>query len=189
MKNNLIVLSIMIIALTSCMPPPPPSSNDVRTQQQEQALKEGAAQVSIPAIVHFREQRLLKEIYELRDQEGLVTYTYLYNEMQGKLIFLCSSIGFGIPYATQFTQPEAMQRYHVLREGGTQTDYNYGTEKLPQSEPNGLFPPSSAEGTWVLCLDPNGKLQYSGKKVLPMYIEPRVLVSPFKLPKGLALYP
>jgi hypothetical protein len=46
---------------------------------------------------------------------------------------------------------------------------------LPQADPNGLFSPASAEGTWILMKDPNGK------EVKPVYIEPRIIVSPFKL--------
>jgi hypothetical protein len=46
---------------------------------------------------------------------------------------------------------------------------------LPQADPNGLFSPASAEGTWVLLKDPNGK------ETRPVYIEPRIIVSPFKL--------
>ena len=44
-----------------------------------------------------------------------------------------------------------------------------------QAEPNGLFMPSTAEGTWVIC---------AGEKagdIRPIYVEPRVIVSPFKL--------
>jgi hypothetical protein len=101
----------------------------------------------------------------LRDQTGLVTYTYLWNEMQGKKVFLCNSIGYGIPYATQFTNPEKI--VERLSQGG------YAI--LPQADPNGLFSPASAEGTWVMCKDPNSD------KTRPVYIEPKVIVSPFKL--------
>jgi hypothetical protein len=55
----------------------------------------------MPAIKNFRERRLLKSILEMRDQEGLTTFTYTYNEMTGQLVFFCDSIGYGIPYATQ----------------------------------------------------------------------------------------
>jgi hypothetical protein len=45
---------------------------------------------------------------------------------------------------------------------------------LPQAEPNGLFMPSSAEGTWLMLLD-------SKNEPHPVYIEPRIIVSPFSL--------
>ena len=83
--------------------------------------------------------------------------------MTGKLVFVGESIGYGIPAATQYTNPQK----HVYGSTGNYT--------LPQADPNGLFSPASAEGTWVLMKDPNGD------KVVPVYIEPRIIVSPFKL--------
>ena len=136
------------------------SSDSIQREQQEVLLAEGTAQIGMPAIKNFRERKLLKDILEMRDQTGLVTYTYVWNEFNGKLVFLCDSIGYAIPYATQFTNPQKRV---------------YGDAVLPQADPNGLFSPSSAEGTWVLCKNPEGK------DVRPTYIEPRIVVSQFKL--------
>lgn len=138
-----------------------PSSDSVQREQQERILAEGTSKIGMPAINNFREKKILKDIYELRDQSGLVTYTYLFNEMNGKIgDFFCDSIGYGIPYATQFTYPEK-----YVGNGAT----------MPQADPNGLFSPASADGTWILCKDPNGK------EVRPVFLEPRIIVSPFKL--------
>lgn len=147
---------------------PPPSSDKVQAEQQERILREGTSQVGMPNIKNFRERKLLKDILELRDQEGLSTYTYVWSEMQGKLVFFCSSIGYGIPYATQFTNPQKFDAYQ--NPGGT-----WGTGTLPQADPNGLFSPAAAEGTWVMCKDPHGAA------VKPVYVEPRIVVSPFAL--------
>ncbi len=142
------------------------SSDDVQRQQQEKLLAEGTAQTGMPAIKNFRERKMLKDILELRDQNGLTTYTYLYNEMQGKLVFFGETIGYGIPYATEYTSPEKDAYY---------TTSSTVHITLPQADPNGLFAPSSAEGTWVLLKNPNGK------DVQPVYVEPRIIVSPFRL--------
>ena len=136
------------------------TSDDIQRHQQEKILAEGTSQVGMPAIHNFREKKLLKDILELRDQNGLVTYTYLYNEYSGRLVFFCDSIGYGIPYSTQFTNPQKRENVQLA---------------LPQADPNGLFSPGSAEGTWVMCMDPNSD------KTQPVYIEPRIVVSPFKL--------
>jgi hypothetical protein len=110
---------------------------------------------------------LLKDILELRDQEGLVTYTYVYNEFQGKFVFLCDSVGYGIPYSTQYTSPQKPAFY-----------YDHASMALPQADPNGLFSPPEAEGTWVLCNNPDKK-----EKAEVVYVEPRIITSPFKLPE------
>ena len=142
----------------------PPSSDEVQRAQQERILAEGTSQVGMPAIKNFRERKLLKDVLELRDQDGLVTYTYVWNEREGKLVFLGNTVGYGIPYATQFTNPQKVEWYN-----------GSGGHVLPQADPNGLFSPASAEGTWIMMKDPNST------KVAPVYIEPRVVVSPFKL--------
>lgn len=152
---------------------PDQTSSDLQRDRQEKLVAEGTAQVGLPSIKNFRELKLAKDIYELRDQTGLVTYTYLWSEVQGKLTFFCDSIGYPIPYSTQFTASETVQTYNLRETAGTQ--HFYGTERLPQAEPNGLFSPAAAEGTWVMCKDPNGN------DVRPVYIEPRCIVSQFKL--------
>ena len=162
----------VLLAIVGCAPEP--TSNDRQREQQETMLGEATSQVGMPAIKNFRERKLLKDILELRDQDGLATYTYVFAEMTGKFNFFCDSIGYGIPYATQFTAPETRQRYFVSNGVGLGANA-YGTERLPQADPNGLFSPSAAEGTWILCKDPNGK------SVQPVYVEPRIIVSPFRL--------
>jgi hypothetical protein len=141
----------------------PPDSDQKQQAQQETLLQEGTAQVGMPNIKNFRERKLLKDILELRDQNGLITYTYLYNEMTGKKVFFCNSVGYGIPYATQFTNPQKQVNDH------------YEAPVVQQADPNGLFSPASAEGTWVMCKDPHGST------TAPVYVEPRVIVTPFKL--------
>ena len=162
---SLVVAALLGLSLCSGCRKPAMTGDDVQRQAQEILTAEGTAQTGMPAIPNFRERKLLKDIYELRDQEGLTTYTYLWNEFNGKKIFLCNSIGYGIPYATQFTNPQKLERMHSVGE----------VQVIPQADPNGLFSPASADGTWVMCKDP------SAADVKPIYIEPRIIVSPFKL--------
>lgn len=167
----IVIVSLLSIMVAACTPKA--TSIDIQRDRQERLVAEGVQEVGVPSIKNFRELKLAKDLYELRDQTGLVTYTYLWSDLQGKMVFLCNSIGYPIPYAVQFTAPETMQRWLLPESNGVSR--TFGHEKLPQAEPNGLFSPASAEGTWVLCKDPNGK------DVRPVYIEPRVIVSQFKL--------
>jgi len=141
------------------------SSDGVQQTQQEKLLAEGTSQIGMPAIKNFRERKLMKDIIELRDQEGLSTYTYVWSDFKGTWIFFCNSIGYGIPYAAQFTNPQKIVYHHC----------NCDHSVLAQADPNGLFSPASAEGTWIMCKDPKGD------KVMPVYVEPRLIVSPFEL--------
>ena len=139
----------------------PQSSDEVQRQQQETILQEGTAQVGMPAIKNFRERKLMKDILELRDQTGLVTYTYLFSDMRGCLVPFGNTVGYPLPYATQFTNPEKLI-------------FSNSSLTLPQADPNGLFSPASAEGTWTLMKDPHGT------NTGVVYSEPRLIVMPFK---------
>ncbi len=185
MKRFLVVLAVVVMFgfLASCAEEVQ-SADRTQRERQEQIQQEGVAQVGMPAITSFFEAKQLKRIYELRDHgiDGtgpMHTYTYTENMvptiikghtvMGGKFTFMFDSIGYGFPYATQFTSPSKLERV-----------YNAGSYwyVMPQAEPNLLFSPSTAAGTWVLVMDPTGKT----KELMPIYCEPNVLVTPFKLP-------
>ena len=132
--------------------------------KQEKITATANQQVGMPAIVNFQEKRNLKMIYELRDQEKLICYAYIVAEMTGKLVFIGKCYGYGIPYATQYSNPKKHHEYKTVN----------GGYELEQAEPNGLYMPASAEGTWLLMLDDKGEPH-------PVYVEPRVMISPFPL--------
>lgn len=155
------------------------TSDTIQQAQQETLLREGTAQVGMPAIKNFRERKLMKDILEKRDQANFITYTYLENQLSkvvpgvtalgGKLTFLGVSSGFPIPYSTQFTSPQK----------DIYTNINNVSQHMamPQADPNGLFSPASAEGSWVMLQDPNNP-----SNMQAVYVEPRVITFPFKLP-------
>ncbi len=155
MKLYMICCAAIAILLSGCEQ----SADDIQNQAQERDLLQGVRAVGMPSITRFAEKRELKEIYELRDKE-IPTYTYIV-DMNGKPHKLCNSVGFGIPYATEYTNPQHL--------------YSSTTAVLPQADPNDLYSPSSADGTWVLCLNKETN------KAVPLYVEPRVIVSPFEL--------
>jgi len=154
---------IALLALTAC-DNAEPNSRQREAQAQEQMAAQAFASVGMPAITNFQEKRMMKMILELRDK-ALATTTYT-QDMNGGLHKLCDSIGYGLPYATQYTNPQ------MIAYRGSQV----GVAVLPQVDPNGLFSPPSADGTWVLCVNPKTK------KPEPLYVEPHVIVSPFELP-------
>ena len=132
---------------------------------QEKMQADAVNQTGMPGINNFTEMKLLKQIYEKRDQ-AINTYTYV-PDMNGKLWHVCDSVGFGMPYATQYSAPTKNVWLHTG--GGTWVNVN-----VPQSEPNALFPPGSADGTWVACGIVKG-----GTKLV--YVEPKIVASEFRL--------
>jgi len=160
MKRILLALPF-VFALTACDAPRETSTQIERKKQEELSLR-GVESVGMPAITNFAEKRMMKDIIELRDQ-NVATTVYI-TDLNGKLHKVCNAVGYGLPYATQYTNPQRVSG-----------DGTHGYVTLPQADPNGLYSPASADGTWVLCVDTK-----SGKPK-PVYIEPRVIVSPIPL--------
>ncbi len=158
-----IVTVIAIIFAVGC-----DSASAADKKQQaatEQAMAEAERQIGMPAITNFQERRLAKMIFELRDQEDLVCYAYIFNQLEGKLVYVGQCIGFGLPYSIQYTSPEKLVRRHSAGE----------RIPMPQADPNGLFMPSGLSATWLMMIDPETNAQR------PVYFEPEIVVSPFPL--------
>lgn len=161
-KIKLTALTMIALGLTACVDNPP-TSDQVDARRQERLSSESSAQVGVPGVNKFTEKKIVKKLYELRDS-NISTFTYVL-DMQGRLWHVCDSVGFGLPYGVQFTNPEK----HVNYNNSTGIGYN-----IPQAEPNGLYMPPTAEGTWVMCAGSNGNID-------PMYVEPKVISSTHKL--------
>jgi hypothetical protein len=153
----LLVLSTIALLGSGCVPDT--SSEKEANRQQEKMLAESNAKVGMPAIKNFTEKKFAKQIQELRDQE-ITTYTYMVDR-SGRKHFVCESIGYGLPYSVQFTNP-------VKAEWGHQSGVT-----TAQADPNGLYMPDNVAATWILCSDGEGGVR-------PVYSEPELLVSPFK---------
>ena len=154
--KRLILICMCCVMLVGCVEP---SADKRQAAETEKRLLEADKQVGMPDIVNFTERRLAKDILELRDQEGLTTYTYL-KSLDGTLVFLTESIGYGLPYSVQFTNPEV----EVYRRA------NGGHGTLPQADPNGLFMPPGLSATWLMMVDP------ATGDARPVYIEPQVTI-------------
>ena len=152
----LLSLAIMAMSSSECIE----DAEYHQRQQTREILKEIDTQVGMPAIKNFQEKKLAKMIFELRDQENLITYAYIVNHMTGKLVFIGKCIGFGLPYSVQYTNPEK---------------YEGNGAVLPQADPNGLYMPQGLSATWLMMIDSR-----TGK-ARPVYMEPEVVVSPFPL--------
>lgn len=131
--------------------------------RQEKMLSEASRESGMPNIKNFFEKKTLKKILEMRDNPDLVCYAYAKSENSNKFIYLGKCVGYGIPYATQYTNPQK---------------YSSGTT-LPQADPNGLFSPTSADATWLNMID-----EKTGEHHV-MYFEPKVVVYQEKLPRRL----
>ena len=162
MKLKLLLLTT-VLSLTACQPANSQNAEKDQAQKTEQLQAEANRQLGMPDIVNFQERRMAKQILELRDKT-ISTHTYLVNQMKGCLVYLGNSVGYGLPYSVQYTNPQK-----VVRDG----ENAWGA--IPQADPNGLYMPADAHGTWVMMYNADTKT------TTPVYIEPDVIVSPFRL--------
>ena len=180
MKKFLLAIPLLAasVMLASCQEDTSAGARDTRATMI--ATEQGAVTVGYPAIMNWAEKKLLKTIYELRDDPKLVTYTYI-TDLNGKLHSVCpgtNSVGYPLPYATQYTAPKAPVVRRSTYPVGIAIQGEWRTYEADQPEPNGLFMPSSAEGTWVTCLNPETKT------LAPVYIEDRVRTYPYHVPSA-----
>jgi hypothetical protein len=158
MKKLLLAIPFAL-ALAAC--DQSPNSTQIERAKQEEMSLRAVQSVGMPSINNFAEKRMMKDIIEKRDQMT-PTYTYIM-DMNGRPHKVCDSLGYGLPYATQYTNPQM------------RVSSDRGVVTLPQADPNGLYSPASADGTWIMCVNPKTK------KAEPQYIEPRVLIMTYPM--------
>ena len=163
MKKILVLSIIFGLFLTSCV-------NSVSTEEQKQQESGNLAIVQnqpIPDLGGYSfERQILIETYLARNNT-ISTFAYLMT-LDGKIIEICPSIGYPIPYSTQLTNP-------IRVEGSI----SYGVT-VANAEPNSLYPPSDAAATLVQCVGGDGK-------VSPVYIEHEVMAFPFRIASDMQL--
>lgn len=169
---TLINLSLATLFLVSCFRDTGTEADKAQAEATTKALAEAQREVGMPNIINWQERKTLKMIRELCDQADLVCYAYLQNNYSGKLIYIGRCYGYGIPFSAQFTNPEKIVSQYLGNSVGRFTGV------MPQADPNGLFMPTSSSATWLIMADPESK------DPSPVYFEPVITVSPFKLTVG-----
>lgn len=146
-----------------------PSADEQQRRQTAQMTAQANQDVGMPAIKNFQEKRMVKMLYELRDDPNFQTWSYIVT-MDGGLIDVCDgnpSVGFGINASIQYSNP-----MKIVDTSRMSSAAGPDVVTLPQQEPNALSMPEGLAATYVLCL--------VGEEIMPVYVEPNVLVSPFK---------
>jgi hypothetical protein len=169
-----VIMIITVILLSSC--DSTPSVDNQIAKQQELQQRDQNNQIGLPDIKNWTEKKLMKYVYELRDNAKLICYAYTRNDYTGKYVYEGRCMGYGLPYATQYSNPEK------IVDGAEETSHTMSETSpiaKPQSEPNGLFMPSSAAATWIVMIN-----ESTGKTEV-QYYEPNIVVSQTKKPARL----
>lgn len=174
MKKILIFVmsAAMVLCLFGCESSVEGNSNQQESAYQEQLMQEASYEVGMPNITEFYEKKLAKEILELRDDSELVCYAYTRSEMSGKYVYLGRSMGYGLPYSTQYTNPNK----YIDDPNGS---YEVGSIVIEQADPNGLYSPDGLSATWMWLID-----EETGEPNIS-YIEQEIFVCQAKMPARL----
>ena len=151
MKHLLGVLICTPLLLASCKEQQQESTAaQLEQESQNLQMQQFLKNQPIPSFDWSLERHVAIQLYIAR-QKATNTWSVVQSPLTGKVLWQCASIGYPIPYATQLTNP--LQAVGKDSCGG---QCAVAMTSIAQQEPNGLFSPSSAEGTWVMCVDENG---------------------------------
>jgi len=166
-KFIMLLIGLFLFAMIfagSCKPNES-SAEQRQTKQTNKILDEMNRQIGLPNLANFQQKKTMKMVFEQCDREDLICYAYIKSDYQGKLMFIGKCLGYGVPFSAQYTNPEKT------------VDGSYKGEftTIPQADPNGLYMPTSSSATWLMMINPKNNEPH------PVYIEPEIVVSPFKL--------
>jgi hypothetical protein len=172
--KNLIIWTLIavmgVLFLSACESQGTQQSNtNMRTEQLQQSNGIAAilANQPVPDLGGYSfEREILRKTYVARNST-ISTFTYDIT-MEGKVIEICPSIGYPIPYSTELTNPDQIM-----------TQYT-GNPVIANPEPNGLYPPASSAATLVQCVQPDGT-------VSPVYYEREVQAFPYRIKSDIQL--
>lgn len=137
----------------------PPSAAAVEQRSQDIQMDQFLRNQPVPSFDWSLERHMLIQLYAAR-QRATNTFSVVQSEFTGKILWSCPSMGFPLPYATQLTNPsQIIYKHHPSEKDASGV--------VAQQEPNGLFSPGSADGTWVPCVDEKGR-------ITPVYEERKV---------------
>lgn len=154
MKKSIVLVLVLVMAfvLAACL-----ASDQAQYAEREQQGKGVLAIVQnqpIPDLGGYSfERQVVIETYLARNNT-VSTFAYLFT-FDGKIVEICPSIGYPIPYSTQLSNPSDMSG-------------------RANPEANSLYPPSDAAATLVQCVNSDGS-------VSPTYIEDNVMAFPYRI--------
>lgn len=151
MKKFMMIL-VTVFVFVGCSDSTADRADRIQTDNQQEVYQ---VKQPLPFFDYSFERNMVTQIYVARN-DALNTWS-VWRSATGEIEDWCPSIGYGIPYDTQLTNP-------------LKRDYSESVAiVIEQAEPNGLFSSKNTAATWILCQLPSGE-------IAPVYIESVVTV-------------
>lgn len=157
LRTSLIAAGVIVVSVccgaASCGGQSAGQSTENKAQQQdEQSL------VTDQPVPHYNYSQIRQTAIDAQDISANGTQTTSFFFLMGNAdpIFSCPSLGEPVPNTAQLTNPNQVVTQDSQGNGIS------GSATIGQMDPNGIYAPSSSDGTYVICVNGSGAkyLQY-----------------------------
>src|SRR6185503_20170843 len=151
MKYKKVVISsvaglALAVSLTACHSAQTSNGQANESKQQAHDTTNLFSNQPIPGFNYSQMRQNLIEI-ETAEADGVQTTSFFFTANGTAPIDSCPSIGVPIPNTASLSNPSQI----------TWGANNAGPAVTDQMDPNGVYAPTSSEGTFVMCIDSDGK--------------------------------
>lgn len=169
MKKKLLIPFVILVSfvLSACGQTAATKLQQAESDQQNKVVLDILTNQPVPDLKGYSFERdIVVQLMQARNKSTVLNWVYLYSPQTNQFMEICRAVGFPIPYGVQLTNPQTVVT--TCRGNGS----GCSNDVVGQAEVNALYPPVSADATWVLCLTEDGS------RVYPSYQEPRVSTFP-----------
>lgn len=147
-RGSVAVAAAVLVLATGCSFTP--TAQDKENQQQQAAANDMINAQPVPSFPFSVMRQNLSEIRTFEAQGGPTT-SFEFQGTQGQPpVRQCASVGMPIPGNTSLSNP-----HQVVN---AQNNNTWSNEVLDQMEPTGVYPSASTQGTYVMCIRPDGSV-------------------------------
>jgi hypothetical protein len=139
-------LAFLLLGASSCQSAS--DSQQAEGNQQEQINQQYVKNQPLPQFDYSQMRQNLIEI-ETAQATGVQTTTFFFNQGVQDPIMFCPSVGVPMPNTASLSNPVGVEHHSGTDNGG-----NVG---VGQMDPNGVYVPESSTGTYVMCIDAQGR--------------------------------
>lgn len=134
------------IVLTGCSHGP-----SVQQREQQQQTQDTQSLDNNQPLPHYNWSMERQILIDAENASAFGTQSTSFFFVQGVRdpVFVCPSLGLGVPDTAQISNPEQIAPISGKWGGGATT--------LPEEDPYGIYTPPTSEGTFVVCVGSNGK--------------------------------